>query len=294
MEWNQTEADYPRDKCVHQIFEAQAQNTPDAVAVVFEQSKLTYAKLNAQSNQLARYLQRHGLRPGSFVASFMERSSDLIVTLLATLKSGGAYLALETNIPSKRLRSILGDARPAVVVVKSQQEKATVESAGLADGAAVDSLIWEFFNAINPLLVSQTRVLVKSPPYGIPPVVVPKELDADLKKQLKQVFLSLHTDKEAAALLAKIQIERFNGHDGIHCNAQLTPSLMRDHCNISPEGNQLLKNAMEKLGLSARAYDRILKVSRTIADMEECSNIEPHHLAEAINYRSLDRENWAG
>ncbi len=92
----------------------------------------------------------------------------------------------------------------------------------------------------------------------------------------------------------KIQIERFNGHDGIHCNAQLTPALMRDHCSISPEGNQLLKNAMEKLGLSARAYDRILKVSRTIADMEECSNIEPHHLAEAINYRSLDRENWAG
>ena len=92
----------------------------------------------------------------------------------------------------------------------------------------------------------------------------------------------------------KIQIERFNGHDGIHCNAQLTPALMRDHCSISPEGNQLLKNAMEKLGLSARAYDRILKVSRTIADMEECIHIEPHHLAEAINYRSLDRENWAG
>jgi magnesium chelatase family protein len=92
----------------------------------------------------------------------------------------------------------------------------------------------------------------------------------------------------------KVQMERFNDHEGIHSNAQLTPALMREHCTISSEGSQLLKNAMEKLGLSARAYDRILKVSRTIADLEESKGIEPQHLAEAINYRSLDRESWAG
>ncbi len=92
----------------------------------------------------------------------------------------------------------------------------------------------------------------------------------------------------------KIQMERFNHHEGIHSNAQLTPALMRDHCIIGPEGSELLKTAMEKVGLSARAYDRILKVSRTIADLEEAKDIESHHLAEAINYRSLDRENWAG
>lgn len=92
----------------------------------------------------------------------------------------------------------------------------------------------------------------------------------------------------------KIQLERYNGFEGIHCNAQLNPALMREHCRISEEGSLLLKNAMEKLGLSARAYDRILKVSRTIADLDGCKNIEPHHLAEAINYRSLDRDNWAG
>jgi magnesium chelatase family protein len=92
----------------------------------------------------------------------------------------------------------------------------------------------------------------------------------------------------------KIQQQRFNDHEGIHCNAQLTPALMRAHCSISSEGSQLLKNAMEKLGLSARAYDRILKVSRTIADLEDSAGILPHHLAEAINYRSLDRDSWAG
>ncbi len=92
----------------------------------------------------------------------------------------------------------------------------------------------------------------------------------------------------------KIQMDRFSIYEGIHCNAQLTPSLMREHCTIRSEGSQLLKTAMEKVGLSARAYDRILKVSRTIADLEESADIESHHLAEAINYRSLDRENWAG
>jgi magnesium chelatase family protein len=92
----------------------------------------------------------------------------------------------------------------------------------------------------------------------------------------------------------KIQHERYKNNEGIHCNAQLTPALMREHCQISQEGSLLLKNAMEKLGLSARAYDRIIKVSRTVADLEESTNIEPHHLAEAINYRSLDRESWAG
>jgi len=92
----------------------------------------------------------------------------------------------------------------------------------------------------------------------------------------------------------KIQTERFRNYEGVHSNAQLTPALMREYCDISRECSQMLKNAMEKLGLSARAYDRILKVSRTIADLEESPDINPHHLAEAIQYRSLDRESWAG
>ncbi len=92
----------------------------------------------------------------------------------------------------------------------------------------------------------------------------------------------------------KIQEERYKDYAGIHCNAQIGASLLQKICIINDEGIQLLKNAMERLGLSARAYDRILKVSRTIADMEQCENIEPAHLAEAIQYRSLDRESWAG
>lgn len=88
---------------------------------------------------------------------------------------------------------------------------------GQADGAAVDSLIWEFFNTINPALTERTKIIEKSPPYGIPPVVVHPRLNVELKKQLRQVLLSLHKDREAAALLAKIQIDRFaEGNDAMY------------------------------------------------------------------------------
>lgn len=92
----------------------------------------------------------------------------------------------------------------------------------------------------------------------------------------------------------KIQWERFSGNHGIHCNAMMSSKLLRTYCEINNPGLIILKNAMEKLGLSARAYDRILKVSRTIADLEDSAKIETSHLAEAIQYRSLDRENWSG
>ncbi|MDB5132202.1 MAG: magnesium chelatase [Mucilaginibacter sp.] len=90
------------------------------------------------------------------------------------------------------------------------------------------------------------------------------------------------------------QAERFDNKPDLHANAQMSPQMVRDICKISAAGQMLLKKAMEKLGLSARAYDRILKVSRTIADLAGSEEIELEHLAEAINFRSLDREGWAG
>lgn len=89
-----------------------------------------------------------------------------------------------------------------------------------------------------------------------------------------------------------IQANRFEQAKGLYCNAQMQASLLRKSCQIDKAGTALLKNAMDKLGLSARAYDRILKVSRTIADLASSDKIEAEHLAEAIQYRSLDRESW--
>lgn len=91
-----------------------------------------------------------------------------------------------------------------------------------------------------------------------------------------------------------LQDIRFEKYPAIYYNAQMSPNMVRNICTISDSGRTLIKSAMEKLGLSARAYNRILKVSRTIADLEGCECIELEHLAEAIHYRSLDRGSWAG
>ena len=91
-----------------------------------------------------------------------------------------------------------------------------------------------------------------------------------------------------------MQKDRYANQATIHCNAQMSSKLVREVCQIDDKGTALLKNAMERLNLSARAYDRILKVARTIADMEGAATIANQHLAEAIQFRSLDRENWAG
>jgi magnesium chelatase family protein len=100
--------------------------------------------------------------------------------------------------------------------------------------------------------------------------------------------------RERVIAAREIQTARYKGEDGIYANAQMTSKQLREICRIEPAGEALLKRAMERLNLSARAYDRILKVSRTIADLSASPNIKPEHLAEAIHYRSLDREGWAG
>jgi len=90
-----------------------------------------------------------------------------------------------------------------------------------------------------------------------------------------------------------IQEERFKENENVYCNAQMSSKQLRTICKITDEGKQLLKTAMDRLGLSARAFDRILKVARTIADLADSADIKTEHLAEAIQYRSLDREGWA-
>ena len=98
--------------------------------------------------------------------------------------------------------------------------------------------------------------------------------------------------RERVVKARMIQVQRFADVPGIHCNAQMTAKMIQKYCDLDDTCGNLLKNAMERLGLSARARDRILKVSRTIADLAASEDIKPEHLAEAIQYRSLDRENW--
>jgi len=98
--------------------------------------------------------------------------------------------------------------------------------------------------------------------------------------------------RERVIKARQIQAARFQDSADVYCNAQMSSRMIRQHVDLDLAGRELLKNAMDKLGLSARAYDRILKVSRTIADLEGSEKVESYHLSEAIHYRSLDRENW--
>lgn len=98
--------------------------------------------------------------------------------------------------------------------------------------------------------------------------------------------------RERVIKARQIQEERYREYPGIHCNAQMTTALMRKYATPAPEDMSMLREVINRLQLSARAYDRILRLARTIADLEGAASIQTHHLAEAVGYRNLDRESW--
>ncbi|MEM9274437.1 MAG: amino acid adenylation domain-containing protein, partial [Cyanobacteria bacterium P01_F01_bin.143] len=119
VEWNDTEVVYPQEKCIHQLFEAQVEKTPDAVAVVFEEQTLTYTELNTKANQLAHYLQQLGVNPNVLVGICVERSLSMLIGLLAILKAGGTYIPLDPNYPSERLSYILKNSNASVLLTQA-------------------------------------------------------------------------------------------------------------------------------------------------------------------------------
>ena len=123
VEWNDTKAEYPEDKTIHQLFEEQAARTPDNIAVVYEDQELTYQQLNEKSNQLAHYLKTLGVGPDTLVAIAVERSLEMIIGLLGILKAGGAYVPLDPNYPQERLQFMLQDTNALVLITQSHLQK---------------------------------------------------------------------------------------------------------------------------------------------------------------------------
>lgn len=143
-------------------------------------------------------------------------------------------------------------------------------------------IVQKYLNKISGPLLDRIDIHVEVVPVPF------KELSSLRTSEKSEVI------RQRVIKARKVQEERYNENKGVHCNAQISSKMLRQICQISDDGHTLLKNAMEKLSLSARAYDRILKVSRTIADLEGSTDIKTEHLAEAIHYRSLDRETWGG
>ncbi|CAC5344906.1 MULTISPECIES: non-ribosomal peptide synthetase [Planktothrix] len=116
VEWNNTQAEYPKVKGIHQLFEEQVKKTPEAIAVIFEDKYLSYQQLNEQANQLAHYLQTLGVKPDNLVGIFLERSLEMFIGLLGILKAGGAYLPLDPTYPEDRLAYMVNDAQISTIV----------------------------------------------------------------------------------------------------------------------------------------------------------------------------------
>src|SRR6185437_14316646 len=119
-EWNATEGEYPRDKCVQELFEEQVAQTPDTVAVRCEEQVLSYAALNQRANQLAHYLRRLGVGPDQRVALCVERGVAMMVGLLGVLKAGGAYVPLDPSYPQERLQYLVQQSAPSVLLTEPQ------------------------------------------------------------------------------------------------------------------------------------------------------------------------------
>ncbi|ARK92331.1 non-ribosomal peptide synthetase [Burkholderia pseudomallei] len=155
--WNATERDYPIEQCIHQLFEAQVDRKPEAIALTFEGQRLSYAELNARANRLAHYLQGRGVGPDRLVALCAERGIEMVVGLLAILKAGGAYVPLDPAYASDRLRGIVEDSQPALVLADAVGRAAL----GELDGALpvidpeTDALRWREMPATNPEVASQ-------------------------------------------------------------------------------------------------------------------------------------------
>ncbi|MCD4664741.1 MAG: YifB family Mg chelatase-like AAA ATPase, partial [Bacteroidales bacterium] len=143
-------------------------------------------------------------------------------------------------------------------------------------------IVQRYLNKISGPLLDRIDIHVEVTPVPF------RELSDERSSEKSEV---IRKRVEAARIL---QEKRYEESKGVYCNAQMSSRQLRQLCRIDETGQTLLKNAMEKLNLSARAYDRILKVARTIADLDSSEDINTEHLAEAIQYRSLDRENWGG
>ncbi|HEX3643951.1 MAG TPA: amino acid adenylation domain-containing protein, partial [Ktedonobacteraceae bacterium] len=163
VKWNTTKSDSPQDRCVHQLFEQQVEQTPDAVALVFEEEVLTYAVLNRGVNQLAHYLQGKGVGPEVLVGICMERCLEMVVGLLAVLKTGGAYVPLDPTHPTERLAFIMTNAHVRVLLTQQRFSR----QVPVADAQVITLEDREERLLCQPDQNPQSRVCVENQAYVI-------------------------------------------------------------------------------------------------------------------------------
>ena len=170
VEWNQTGRPYPQDRLIHELFERQLENTPESIALIYEDRRLSYAELNAKANQLAHYLQRLGIGPESLVGVCVERSLEMVIGLLAVLKAGGAYVPLDPTYPAERLAYMLEDSAP-IVVLTHTRVRAEIRSALAQAGVPMIDLEADTWRWANETDVNRDESAVELTPEHLAYVI---------------------------------------------------------------------------------------------------------------------------
>ncbi|MFG6101405.1 amino acid adenylation domain-containing protein [Leptothoe sp. EHU-05/26/07-4] len=156
--WNQTQADYPKEACIHELFEAQVESTPDAIAIVFEEQTLTYLELNQRANRLAHYLKKLKVKPEVLVGICVERSLEMVIGLLGILKAGGAYVPIDPAYPQERIAWILSDSQISVLVTQEHLLEKLPQHG--AHALCLDKDIhWETVSPNSPLNIAKPENL---------------------------------------------------------------------------------------------------------------------------------------
>ncbi|NQY63440.1 MAG: amino acid adenylation domain-containing protein, partial [Alteromonadaceae bacterium] len=314
IEWNDTAADYPKDKCIHELFEAQVATNPDAVAVVFEDKQLTYGELNAKANQLARYLiEERQVTPDTLVGICIERSLEMIVGIMAILKAGGAYVPLDPSYPKARLEYMLADASLSTVLTQyrlqdetpvTQAQRVTIDSEELLtqlQAYSADNVVIQELNS-NHL----AYVIYTSGSTGAPKGVMVEHsglvnfacfdqsiLKINVKSQILNT-LSLGFDAGNGYLFGAMSagatlhlIYPFNNicdyilENGIS-HLGLTPSILNDLALEKMEslrfvisgGDELNINALDKISSHTKLYNAYGPTENTIAATYSQINVE--------------------
>ncbi len=163
IKWNETHTEYPQDRCLHQLFEIQAEKTPNAIAVEYVKQTISYTDLNTRANQLAHHLQTFSVRPGTCIGIFMHRSLDIHVALLATLKAGGTYVPLDPSFPSERLKFMVENS--GLNIILTQQSLVSTLPSDKPRVICIDS-DWEKI-ALAPMSAPTTELTSKHLAYII-------------------------------------------------------------------------------------------------------------------------------
>ncbi len=211
VEWNDTAADYPKDKCIHELFEEQVKKTPDNVAVVFEKKELTYQQLNKKSNQLANYLQSKGVKPDSLVGICVDRSLEMIVGLLGILKAGGAYVPVDPTYPEERISYMLEDADCEIVLTQEHLELPKINSEIIYLDADWDKIENELVENVKSKVKSDNLayVIYTSGSSGIPKGVMVSHKNMNLSLNARKCF---YKEKEMTLLFQlSIAFDTANG-----------------------------------------------------------------------------------